>query len=322
MPKVLLTTCGPHWPYAQQTPGGSAVWEDFEFLIDQTDVECDAWVAFDNPTRPVKASCILGNTMFISAEPPDIRNYGRDFLNQFRWVLTCHDIRHPGLIRAPQFQPWHVGVDCDNQFQTNLNYDSLCSLDWPRKTNLISAVISDKTTTAGHRQRLRFIQMLKECLGDDLHVFGRGHQPIGDKWKAVESYRFHLAMENTSLDHYITEKIGDAFLGYAFPFYAGAPNVGDYFPPKSFQAIDLSDPATAVEVVCGGIELGLDEERRSEIESARNVVLNETNLFPAIVKLLRQKMVTGPRQPIHVYPKSSHMKLAWSGVRRNVLRAA
>ena len=39
MPRVLLTTGCTHWPYARQTPQRLGVWEDFEFVIDQQDVD-------------------------------------------------------------------------------------------------------------------------------------------------------------------------------------------------------------------------------------------------------------------------------------------
>lgn len=112
MPRVLLTTGCLHWPYIRQTPGRTGIWEDFEFLIDQQDVTCDAWVAFENPTEPIRARCVPENMIFFTGEPPEIRSYRSDFLRQFLWIVTCHDIRHRGLIASHQSQPWSVGVDC------------------------------------------------------------------------------------------------------------------------------------------------------------------------------------------------------------------
>jgi hypothetical protein len=41
-------------------------------------------------------------------------------------------------------------------------------------------------------------------------------------------------LENSQSPHYWTEKLTDAYLGWAFPLYVGCPNVGDYFAKESF----------------------------------------------------------------------------------------
>jgi len=322
MPRVLLTTCCPDWPIARQTPGGNGVWEEFEFVIDQSEVTCDAWVAFENPTTSVTATCVPNNRFFLSAEPPEIRSYGSAFLRQFRWVVTCHDVKHQGLIAAQQAHPWHVGVDCENGFAANLDYDSLSNMQMPTKSHLMSTVISNKAITPAHRQRLEFVRRLKERLGDAFHVLGRGHQEIGDKWQAVAPYRFHLAMENAQRPHYLTEKISDAFLGFAFPFYFGDASAADYYPAGSYEPINIFRPDEAIDRICQGIDQQLDVVRQNQVASARNSVFNELNIFPTLARLLREKMVDGPRQTLQLYPKNQHLKLAMSQFARPFRRSA
>jgi len=156
----------------------------------------------------------------------------------------------------------------------------------------------------------------------DFHILGQGHQPFAGKWEAVAPYRFHLALENATHPNYITEKIGDAFLGHAFPFYFGAPNIGDFFPSGSFEPIDINRPQAAIQTICDAIDTELDVQRREQVEIARKAVFEEFNLFPRLVKMLQEKMVDGPKQSIQLYPKSQHVKLAWSALRRNILKAA
>lgn len=322
MPRVLLTTSCPDWPIARQTPGGCGVWDDFEFVVDQSDVACDAWVALESPKRSVTATCVPDNMFFVSLEPPEIRTYKRDFLRQFRWVMTCHDMKHKGLITAQQAHPWHVGVDWDDHFSANQDYDSLSKMPVPTKSHLISTVISKKAITPAHRQRLEFVRRLKLRLGDAFHVFGRGHQEIGDKLQAVAPYQFHLAMENARRPHYMTEKISDAFLGSSFPFYFGDPSVSHYYPTGSYELIDIFRADEAIEQICRGIDEQLDIQRRAQIAQARQTVLNELNIFPTLVRLLREKMVDGPRQTLQLYPKNQHFKLAMAGITRPFLKSA
>lgn len=62
---------------------------------------------------------------------------------------------------------------------------------------------------------------------------------IEDKLKFLSNYKFTIAMENESAYNYITEKIFHSFLAGSIPIYWGAPNINDFFNPKSF--INISD---------------------------------------------------------------------------------
>ncbi|QDS87747.1 Glycosyltransferase family 10 (fucosyltransferase) [Rosistilla ulvae] len=314
MYRVLVTTCGPKMHYVRQTPGRRAVWEDFEFIFNQSDVSCDAWVVFESLPAATWATCPPENVLFISAEPPTLRTYRSDFLRQFHWVLTCHEVTHRGLIARQQALPWHVGIQFGAECHVALDYDQLSAMSYPEKTHVMSVVISNKATTPGHRQRLEFVQQLKEHLGEALDVFGNGHHPIADKWEAVAPYRFHLALENTAHPDYISEKIADAFLGFAYPFYFGAPNADEYLPQDSFTPIDIFQPQQAIDSICSGIEQRLDVAHRQQVAAARKIVLDDLNLFPTLVALLRERMQHGDRQQVCLYPKNQHVQLALRSV--------
>lgn len=322
MPRVLISSCCPSWPLLRQTSGSVGVWEDFEFFFSQSREDVDACVVLENPMAPVEVNCSPQNTFFVSWEPPEIRTYHGSFLNQFRWVQTCHDVAHAGKIASQQAHPWHLGVDVDRGFVPVRDYDSLKAMQMPEKTGLISVAISNKAVTPAHRQRLRFVDLLKERLGDDLHIYGRGHHPIADKWEAIGRYRFHVVLENAFHANFITEKLTDAFLGYSFPFYYGAPNAEDYFDATSFERVDIFQPEDAIETICNGIDSSLDRLRRDEIHEARRVVLDELNLFPMLVRLLRERMVCGAKQRLTLYPKKQRVRIGVSNFVRKISAAA
>jgi hypothetical protein len=161
-------------------------------------------------------------------------------------VVTCHaDAKHPRVTRSMPGLPWHGGLD----HSTNgyiYGYDELTEMPPPEKSPMISVVCSNLTTTEGQRKRLGFLKTLKrEMPGRVLH-FGRGFDPIGDKLEAILPHRFHLVLENSSTPDYWTEKLADAYLGWAHPFYSGCPNLADYFPEDGFTAIDISRPEEAI----------------------------------------------------------------------------
>ncbi|EMI55778.1 transferase [Rhodopirellula sallentina SM41] len=298
------------------------MWEDFEFVVDRTNEDVDAWVVLENPLSDVSARCHPRNTFFVSWEPPEIRSYNRLFLSQFQWVQTCHSVSHPGLVVSQQSQPWHLGVDAEHGFVPVMNYDSLSTMQRPEKTALMSVVISNKAITPAHRQRLLFVKMLKDRLGDRLHVYGRGHQTISDKWEAIGNYRYHLVLENASRPNYITEKLSDALLGFCFPFYYGAPNASEYFPVGSFEPIDIFQPENAIDIILRGIDSDLDRHRQGDVDTARTSVLEQWNLFPMLVRLLREKMVCGPKRKLTIYPKKHRFKIGASKLTRAMRPAA
>jgi hypothetical protein len=55
-----------------------------------------------------------------------------------------------------------------------------------------------------------------------------------DAYKCYVGFKFHISMENTQLDGYVTEKLVNGALGGGVPIYFGALDVGKYFNPKSF----------------------------------------------------------------------------------------
>ncbi len=318
MPRVLLTTPFPDWPLLHQTPGDSGRWEDFQFVVNEPVESCDAWVVFEEVPQQLATICPPDNTLFVTAEPPALRGYRGIFLDQFRWVLTCHDVAHRGHIRCQQGHPWHVGVNRDEDNRSTWNYDRISSHRADHKPHLLSTVISTKEITPAHRQRRLFVAMLKERLGDRFDVFGRGYLPIADKWDAVAPYRFHLALENEQRNDYMTEKISDAFLGSAYPFYYGCPNAENYFPANAFTAINIFEPQAAVEMIVQAMESSLDQVHAQAVQEGRRRVLQEHNFFPLIVRLLRERMSAQPPRRVELLPRRRRVRLALRSVGRRL----
>jgi Glycosyltransferase family 10 (fucosyltransferase) C-term len=125
-------------------------------------------------------------------------------------------------IRAQPCMPWWFGNDgCYFGLSRPLNFDELCALSFTDKKCAISVVCSSRQGTEQHNRRLAFVTALKEELGDTLHWFGNGINPVRDKSEAIVPYRYHLVLENNIIPHFWTEKLADAFLGDSFPIVAG-----------------------------------------------------------------------------------------------------
>ena len=285
MIRVKITTMFPYSPLVRQTPGSLGCWGNCQFQVDHDDPECDCWVIYGGMREQVTAYCPQGNVILFDDEPPAVRTYDARFLAQFGAIISCQsEISHPRLIRGRQALPWHVGINRMNE-TTVLDYDALAAMTWIDKPKLLSVICSSKGTTPGHRLRLRFLEHLRNHFGARLDLFGRGFLPVGDKWEAVAPYKYHIALENSRVRHYISEKLTDSYLAGAYPLYHGCPNVGDYFSSRAYTPIDIGNPQRALATIDQAIDQRLYEARLKDIWAARDTILQRHNFFGLLAEV-------------------------------------
>ena len=228
------------------SPGGAMRWGRCLFdLNPPPGGRADFAVVLANARPYDRFVCAPQNTLFIAGEPLEKKLYAPGFYRQFGHVLDTHPMsRHPGLILGAPGLNWHVGLDMRSRTY-RFGYDYLKALTRPPKENRIAVVCSSANFTPGQRHRLALLDYLKQRLGDRLVHFGRGFQPIDDKMDAILPYRYQLVLENTCAENYWTEKLADAYLGWAYPVYLGCPNLDAFFSPDAYCAIDGGDFAVA-----------------------------------------------------------------------------
>jgi hypothetical protein len=139
-----------------------------------------------------------------------------------------------------------------------------------------------------HHRRNRFMRQLMDAL-PELDVYGRGARALDDKAEALDSYRYHVAIENHVGPHHWTEKLADAFLGLTLPFYCGCTNVRDYFPQDSFIPIDMNDTGDAVHRIRAAIAGDQYTQRLPAIREARRRVLYEYNFFALVSREIEKR---------------------------------
>ena len=99
-------------------------------------------------------------------------------------------------------------------------------------------------------------------------------------------YKFVICFENSVAEDYITEKLPNVMLGNSIGIYYGAPNVGEYFNPKSF--INYGDYNDYKAVIKRVIELDRDDEE--------------------YLKVLREPFFVGNRVPRTILDKEEELK--------------
>ena len=277
----------------RQTPGASGIWEATRFTTDPVN-ECDYLVVFNNrQLAPVETRCPREHVWAVMQEPyvPGLYDWMVEGHESFARVLTHFPpLADPKYIVSQPMIPWHV----------DLSYDELVQREVPAKRRGVSWIASNLTFLPGHKRRAALRAFLLAQRSAPVDLFGRGVRYIADKWDALAPYRYSLAIENSNSRDYWTEKVADCFLSWTIPLYDGCTNLEDYFHPESFIRIDASDHAGTLRKIEELLTSDQWERRLSALHESRVRVLNEYQMFPALVKAIRA-YGTGTRDRANVH---------------------
>lgn len=303
--RVAVTTTIGHGGLEKLSPSPSLICDGCEILLNPLrGTDCDYWIVWAGSRERDWMIVNPENTLFIAGEPPSKKIYPAKFYSQFHRVVSTHaNDPHPRVTTSLPGLNWHVGLDHVNNCYT-IGYRELAAMPFPEKSNTISVVCSNLTTTEGQRRRLAFLDRLKAELGPAIIHYGRGFTPIPDKLDAILPSRFHLVLENCVSPDYWTEKLSDAYLGWAFPLYVGCPNLSDYFPANGFAAIDIGNYDTAVDQIRRLLEQPARESEKTILAECRYKILNDYNPFARFAYWAHTFHL--PNLPTRVWHTNSH----------------
>jgi len=170
--------------------------------------------------------------------------------NECDYSISFHDIDVYGRnLRYPLYALETI-PQCPLQkgLQTKMATRGFCSLVMsnssmcdPRRLKIIDAVDGYKKISSGGKYRNNI-----------------GYR-VDNKLAFLSKYKFNLALENSMIDGYVTEKIADAFLAYTVPIYWGGKSALTDFNPASF--INVEDYATLDSFIKDLIAIDSDSER-------------------------------------------------------------
>lgn len=290
------------WPWLRQTVdgcGGMGRGEETRFVLEDRDCRA-CWLAvFDEPPPGTLTRVPRERRVLLVTEPPEIKRYPRAYLEQFGTVISPYAFRGVEARALHLENPclnWHYGVATNGAVPVSPAFARLSDIEnlpVPEKGKKLSVICSNKTATEAQRRRIHFVRCLKELLGDDLDVFGRGFRPVSDKAEAIAPYKYHLVLENNYLDNFWTEKLSDAWIGWALPLYLGAPNLaavcgGTGGSADGFLALDPEDEAGNMERIARCLRGNFWEERREALARCRAWCLRHSNVFARLAKLIRE----------------------------------
>lgn len=317
----------------RQTPSSSGIWNNTRFILNQHIETCDAWFVLHHSGLRFtdKTHCNPQNIFYASMEPSEkIGNVSPRFLSQFPCLIACDpDVVHPNLIRL-NYTTWWAGISVSHernshvfQDRVNLSYDDFIKESRSHREprlNRVCCIISGKASLPGHRQRLEFLEsLLKLPIGRYTDIFGPLGTPFADKHTILSRYKYSLVFENTILDNYWSEKLGDSFLCGALPFYSGCPNADKYFPSESFVSINNMSPKDCAELMLSEVNACAYEVRSSAIDAARDLVLNDYNVF-SLMDQLTTLSDYSVREHVKLNPNAAYVESSSDFVRRHLSR--
>ena len=231
MPKHKLNLVGNTFEYSDGMPRCS-VWgkesKYTEWVKDNTGeatfyVDSAISMAFDDKVEGCKYAWILESAAILPQLTDFVKGVGRDRVLQTFDLIFTHN--HDLIKIDPKKFKWVPAQG--TWIKEPKVYD---------KTKMISMIASNKSMCEGHRNRLEWVERLR----DHVDFFGRGFDTEIDlKEEGLCDYMFSIAIENASYETYFTEKLLDCFATGTIPVYYGAPNIGDYFNKDGI--IDLSE---------------------------------------------------------------------------------
>lgn len=218
----------------------------------------DFWPSFnhiDNKfTQALKSKYDVSVIAENDSASPDLLFYSRCGIGKHYKYTDCVKIFYTGENDYPNFNECDYAIsfhDID-VCGRNLRYP-LYALETPKirtEANLI------KGPEASHRKfcslvmsnssmcdpvRLKIIEAVNNY--KPISSGGKYHNTIGhrvqDKIEFLTNYKFNLALENSLIDGYITEKIADAFIASTVPIYWGGKYAKSDFNPNAF--INVND---------------------------------------------------------------------------------
>lgn len=284
----------------RQTPGASGIWGNAQFLINKPFEPCDVLVILNMVYEEMEVTC--RESWQVIQEPP-IHIFSSLYKGRKQdayasvFAPVCSRSSNVNCYESHGALPWHV----------DMTYDQLKKMSPPDKKRPLSWITTNKALFPGHRERMQFLNKLKSA-SVEFDLFGRGFHSLDNKYDGLAPYRYSLAVENCSAPHYWTEKLADCFLTWTMPVYYGCTNLEDYFPKESFLQIDINDPKVC-EYIKDIARSDLYLKHRDAITEARNMVLDNYQLFPFIInKINKSSLLESPLMKQQLLPLKKCIK--------------
>jgi hypothetical protein len=204
--------------------------KNIEFVNDNTYTH----VVIINSAMPNISHIPKENVIGMSYEPLELSNLSQEFIEYAKKHISRYFIGKLGDLPSP-FEE-HYTFQCHNWFDTPTK-------SYEEKPNLMSMMVSWKRFLPGHMYRISLaIQLIINEFPVDIYGSGcdllrkitKSNSPnIKGPFKEDETlysnYKYHIAVENSVSNKYVSEKITNCFVHNTIPIYLGAKDIDEIF---------------------------------------------------------------------------------------------
>jgi hypothetical protein len=284
----------------KQTPEPFGVWDNIQMIANESNPDFLLLYQYDFPTPapplpwwqslrgkaqpaatipPLLEKMPKERTLYLLREPPLTEIVHINQANYQAASQYCNYIYGPDRCApVPDYMPaiWYV----------NNTFRDLNEMGVPTKTEGLCWITSGISRTANHRQRLAFIDLLRnnnitvDLYGRGLPEKAQGLGSVDNKWNCLAPYYYNLAIENyAENDLYVSEKLWDALLGWCLPIYYGGSAADKLLPKGSFLRLPSLDEVGIAYIKEVTSSLDFWHEAKAKIAEARQIILHELNLL-------------------------------------------
>jgi len=191
-----------------------------------------------------------------------------------------------------------------SSWTSHLSYKRMKDFSWQPRDKKLCVVMSNKRFCWGHAARLDFVRRFCYKYPNVLDIYGNGMEDwcrqnglishykgcsaFGQdesKHEWISKYEYSLSFENGVLNGYFSEKFNDVMMAYTKPIFWGATDIGNYFPARSYEYLDITKPA-APDILYDMIQIPIAPQDIVAIGNAREDIMDVWNEWPTIKRII------------------------------------
>lgn len=205
-------------------------------------------VMINTPFANISKNIPKKNRVGLAYEPPYHLGLNKSFIDYAKKNLNKYFIGNKGKLGKPFIEHrafmWH-----NKGLKTT-----------PKKDKLMSIIVTNKFTLEGNKYRHALTnEILKKKLPIDIYGRDNGHYKKKSPYykgpfkidEPYLNYKFHICIENTSINDYISEKLNNSLLNGTNTIYYGSKNVDKHFNHGIIKITgDLKKDIALIEKIC------------------------------------------------------------------------
>lgn len=229
--KIKVRFFGDYGPFNSKIL--ESMYDRSDNVIDFVNDESYTHVVIVNKAMPNISHIPKENVIGVAFEPYEFLFMNNEFINYAKKYISRYFIGSKQDL-PPPFEEHYT-------FQFH-NWASTPYLDYDNKPFVMSLMISDKAFLEGHRYRYALAEeIIKQNIPVD--ILGRGADILKNYFpnckhikssfeedsELYKNYKYTIAIENTTSNKYISEKLTNAYIHNTIPIYLGAKYVDEVF---------------------------------------------------------------------------------------------